>query len=305
MISLNLKQALYIKTISETGTLTSAARALYISQPSLSQTLKQIEAEAGVALFNRSTTPFRLTYAGDRYLKAAEAMLEIDAGLKAEMENIRHEASGRLRLGISVTRAMQVLPEVLPVFMEKYPQVSIELTEASWEKMDELLYSGKIDLALAAMESSGMHVTYELIERESIGILAGKGSAIAERIPSGVPIRLDEVYGEHFVELEEGHSSRVIQDRLFAQQGLNPKIILKTDSLEVGRRVALKTRSCMLLPDVYADDYVRQCGGSFYPLMDYENHRHFYACYRNGDVLPKYTRDFIRITASVLAASQY
>ena len=105
---MNMKQALYFKTIAQYGTITAAAKQLYISQPSLSQTLRQIEDEVGTPLFDRSTSPFHLTYAGERYLKAVEAMLEIDARLKAEIESIRHEDGGRLRLGISVTRAMQI-----------------------------------------------------------------------------------------------------------------------------------------------------------------------------------------------------
>ena len=113
---MNMKQALYFKTIAKYGTSTAAAKQLYISQPSLSQTLRQIEDEVGTPLFDRSTSPFHLTYAGERYLKAVEAMLEIDARLKAEIESIRHENGGRLRLGISVTRAMQVLPDVIPIF---------------------------------------------------------------------------------------------------------------------------------------------------------------------------------------------
>ena len=104
---MNMKQALYFKTIAQYGTITAAAKQLYISQPSLSQTLRQIEEEVGTPLFDRSTSPFHLTYAGERYLKAVEAMLEIDARLKAEIESIRHEDGGRLRLGISVTRASQ------------------------------------------------------------------------------------------------------------------------------------------------------------------------------------------------------
>ena len=57
----------------------------------------------------------------------------------------------------------------------------------------------------------------------------------------------------------------------------------------------------MLLPIIYVDDYVRQQQGEFFPLADYENHRHFYACYRKDEFIPRYTRDFIQITTSVLA----
>ena len=298
---MNLKQARYFKTIARYGTITAAARYLYISQPSLSQTLRQIEDEAGVPLFDRSTSPFRLTYAGEKYLKAAETMLEVDERLSAEMENIRHENGGRLRLGISVTRAMQVLPDVLPIFIREYPHVTVDLTESASANLEELLQKGKIDLALAATEPAEEdNIAYELIEKETIGILAGKDSVIARHVPSGTPVSLKDVEKERFVRLDTSHSSRIIQDRLFRKHNFQPDILLESGMLEVGRRVALKSGACMLLPDVYADSFVFQSGGAFYPLADYENRRHFYACYRRGEMVKPYTRAFIMITTAIL-----
>ena len=297
---MNMKQALYFKTIAQYGTITAAAKQLYISQPSLSQTLRQIEDEVGTPLFDRSTSPFHLTYAGERYLKAVEAMLDIETRLKEEIESIRRDDGGRLRLGISVTRAMQVLPDVIPIFTKAYPNVTIELTEAASASLEGLLQKGQIDLALAALEANEANIAYELIEKESIGILAGKDSQLAQLVPSGTPINLEMVEKEVFVSLDTSHSSRIIQDRLFRRYNIRPKILLETSSLEVARRVALKSGACMVLPDVYADEFVFKSGGAFYPLKDYENHRHFYACYRNDENTKKYIRDFVSITTSVL-----
>ena len=297
---MNMKQALYFKTIAQYGTITAAAKQLYISQPSLSQTLRQIEDEVGTPLFDRSTSPFHLTYAGERYLKAVEAMLDIETRLKEEIESIRRDDGGRLRLGISVTRAMQVLPDVIPIFTKAYPNVTIELTEAASASLEGLLQKGQIDLALAALEANEANIAYELIEKESIGILAGKDSQLAQLVPSGTPISLEMVEKEAFVSLDTSHSSRIIQDRLFRRYNIRPMILLETSSLEVARRVALKSGACMVLPDVYADEFVFNSGGAFYPLKDYENHRHFYACYRNDENTKKYIREFVSITTSVL-----
>ena len=297
---MNMKQALYFKTIAQYGTITAAAKQLYISQPSLSQTLRQIDDEVGTPLFDRSTSPLHLTYAGERYLKAVEAMLDIETRLKEEIESIRRDDGGRLRLGISVTRAMQVLPDVIPIFTKAYPNVTIELTEAASASLEGLLQKGQIDLALAALEANEANIAYELIEKESIGILAGKDSQLAQLVPSGTPISLEMVEKEAFVSLDTSHSSRIIQDRLFRRYNIRPKILLETSSLEVARRVALKSGACMVLPDVYADEFVFNSGGAFYPLKDYENHRHFYACYRNDENTKKYIRDFVSITTSVL-----
>ena len=206
-------------------------------------------------------------------------------------------------MGISVTRAMQVLPDVIPIFSKEYPNVTLELTETASANLEGLLQKGEVDLALAATEPSEVNITYELIEKESIGILAGPDSRIVSRIPTGTPITLKDVERESFVSLDTSHSSRIVQDRLFRRYSFHPRILLETSSLEVGRRVALKSGACMILPDVYADSFVFAAGGGFYPLADYDNHRHFYACYRNGENVKKYVRDFIAIASAVLARS--
>lgn len=300
---MNLKQAFYIKTIAQSGSLTTAAKQLYVSQPSLSQMLRQIEEEIGLPLFDRSVSPFRITYAGEKFLEAADIMLAANARLEKQLREIKHDHSGKLRVGISVSRAIQVLPLVIPIFSQQYPYVELELTEGGSAILDEKLRKGEIDINLAAIESTGSGITYELIEKEITGILAGKESRLAKSRPSGTPIYLKDACEDRFVSMTQGHSVRVVQDKLFRRYDFKPKILLETNSMEVGKRVALSSGACMLLSNIYVDDYVRQMGGAFYPLADYENHRHFYACYRKEAFLPSYTRDFIHITTRVLERS--
>lgn len=298
---MNLKQAQYVKTIAECGSITAAAKKLFVSQPSLSQMLRQLEQETGLPIFDRSTSPMRLTYAGEKYLHAAERILAANAELDSQLREIRHEHAGRLRLGISVTRAMQVMPLVMPIFQQQYPNVSLQMTESGSANLEEMLRGGSIDLAFAALESTSPSLAYELLEQETIGVLAGRDAAVTRQNPNGTALSLEAFRRESFVSLTKGHSSRITQDKLFRKYGLSPNILLETDALEVGRRVALEAGACMLLPSIYIDGYCYQRKGCFYPLADYENHRHFYACYRKDEFVPQYARDFIQITASALA----
>ena len=297
---MNLKQAQYMTAIAQAGSLTAAAKNLFVSQPYLSQVLKQVEEENGVTLFDRSVSPFRITYAGELYLAAAEKIIAVNLQLENQLSEVKHESKGRIRLGISVSRAVQVMPLVLPQFTGKYPNVTLELTESGSVKLGELLRSGSIDLALAASESTNPELAYELIERETIGLLAGRTSYLAQNFESGTPISLQDAARDKFVFLTQGHSARVIQNQLFQKENFHPRLMLETNSLEVGRRVALGSGACMLLPNIYVDGYVRQMSGAFFPLQDYRNNRHFYACYRKGYYLPQYMRDFIQITTDML-----
>ena len=296
---MNLKQALYIQTIAREGNITAAAKKLYVSQPSLSQMVRQVESEYGVTLFDRTVSPLRLTYAGEKYLQAAKTMLTVNERLENELREIRQENSGLLRLGISVQRAIQILPVALPWFTMQYPKVSIDLREEGSARLEQLLEDGEIDLALAAIESVSPSLSYTLIEKEVVGVLAGKGAAIAQQLPPGTPISLSMIREDAFVSLKPGHSVRVVQDALFRESGMKPQILLETDSLEVAKRVALQAGACMLCSDIFVDDYARR-GGVFYPLMDYENKRHLYACWRKGEKLPRYAEGFIQIVGRIL-----
>lgn len=297
---MNLKQALYLKTIAECGSVTAAAKQLGVSQPSLSQMLRHVEDGAGLPLFDRSTSSFRLTYAGERYLQAARTILAANEELENQLREIRCEDSGRLRLGISPARGLQVLPLVIPAFSKEYPNVVVELTECGSELLDSMMQQGKLDLALAAVESTGADMTYELLGRETIGILAGRDSKLARKLPSGTPVTVVDARDDQFVRLRKGHSSRVVQELLFRQAGIEPKILLETDSLEMGKQVTLEAGACMILPNIYVDEYVALRQGEFFPLAGYEHHRHFYAVYRKDAFVPKYMRDFIRIVIETL-----
>ena len=287
---MNLKQALYIKTIADAGSITAAARRLYVSQPSLSQMLKLVEEELGVALFDRSRSPFRPTYAGERYLHAATVMLNTSRMLEGELQEIRGGSRGRLRLGISMQRSAHLLPRVLPRFSREYPHVSIELMEAGSARLERMAQDGDVDIALASTSPHTIGLEYRLIQRETIGILAGRDSALAQTLPSGTPITLAAVKDGPFISLKTGHNIRVIQDALFQDEGLRPEIYLETDSMETARQVTLTSAGYMLCSDILAP-----AGSCFYPLQEYETHRHFYACYQQDQILPRYAQDFLRV----------
>lgn len=297
---MNIKQALYITTIARTKSISKAAKILYVSQPSLSQILKQAEDEIGLKLFDRSRSPIVPTYAGERYLRAAEQLLNMEAQLQKELSEIKQEESGKLRVGISVSRATQLLPNILPKFRKKYPHVEFELTEAGSATLNEKLKTGDIDLSLATTVYNESQLTYELLEIETMCVIAGKGAPITEKIPSGKQISVKDLKGNVFVNLNKGHSARNLQDELFAAANFHPEVLLEADSLDLARLMTLKAGACMMIPTMYTKDIVEAMGGSFYPLAKSHRERNFYACYRAGDYMPRYTRDFIDMAAEEL-----
>ena len=107
----------YLLTVAQTRNITRAAEMLHISQPALTKAIRRQEKDLGVTLFDRSTTPLKLTYAGERFLESARKLLDIGTAMREEMKNIALGAKERVRLGITVERGTAWLPLILPQFV--------------------------------------------------------------------------------------------------------------------------------------------------------------------------------------------
>lgn len=291
---MNIKHAQYMLTVLQEGSITNAARKLYISQPSLSQMIKLVENNLGTPIFNRSTDPITLTYAGEKYIEAARQILTINNNLQKEIDEINHEDHGVIRLGIPVQRAMQVLPYILPKFKEKYPFVKVEVHEHGSATTESLVLEGGVDFACLTTYPKHEELEYILVETEDLVLLTSKNSEIARRIPNGTPIDITEAKDETFVNIKPGHSVRTTQDRLFIQKDIQPKVLLETMSIEVGKRTAIACDAVMICPQNYigmSPHLVPEC--VTYPILGIENKRHFYICHRKDRYLTKYMKDFI------------
>lgn len=298
---LNIKHAQYILAVHRVGSITEAAKQLYISQPSLSQTIKQAEEQLGTPIFNRDTVPLTLTYAGQMYVKAAREVMSIDTNLLNEIEEIKKESHGRMRLGFSVQRGMQLLPLVIPEFTKKYPYVRIELHEHGSDILEQMLMEGVCDLALITTTPKRKELNYELLENEEIVLMAAKSTDIAKRLPNGTLIDISEAENESFVLLRHGHSIRAVQEHLFQREGFKPKVLLESDSLELAKRVAASAQAVMMCPYVYiaqSPDVLAKV--HCYPIKNMEYERHLYLCYRKELYFTRFMEDFLQIVRSKL-----
>ena len=103
------------------GSFSAAARHLFVSQPSLSQCIKKIEAELGTKLFDRSQTPLKLTAAGEIYLKNAKIIQHLKCEMVKQTTDLQHLKAGVLTIGSSRTRSSCFLKRPLVEFHRKYP----------------------------------------------------------------------------------------------------------------------------------------------------------------------------------------
>lgn len=293
---MNEKHMQYVLTVLKEGSFTNAAKKLYVSQPSLSQIIKTAESNLGAPIFDRSTDPITLTPAGQLYVEAARQVTTISTNLRKQIEELSKEEFGTIRLGISVQRGMELLPELYPRFKKRFPHVGLELHEQGSATMEKSVLEGEVGIALLTTFPRHEELVYDLIQEEKLVLIVNRECELAKRIAPGTPIDILEARDETFISSQSGHSVRTIQDSLFITRDMKPKIDLVTISIEVGKHVVAASPVVMACPDSYVETDNSPDSAYFsYPILGVENPRHFYACYRKDMYLTKYMKGFLEI----------
>lgn len=136
----------YLVSVAEQKSFSKAAEKCFVSQPALTRSIKGIEDELGIKLFDRSKSPVRLTYAGERYLAGAQEILKLKSKLDQEMADIILHKKDRLTLGIPHTRGANWVPRIFPAFYQEYPNIDIQLVEGTSVELEKKLDAEEIDL---------------------------------------------------------------------------------------------------------------------------------------------------------------
>ena len=140
----------YFLAAAEELNFTRAAKRLYISQQSLSSHISNLEKEFGVALFNR-TAPLTLTYAGQVLKRRARQLLLLREETYHEISDIKDFTKGQLTIGMSHTRGRKILPQILPVYQERFPGIDLHLKEGNSSELDADLLHGDVDLVIGLL----------------------------------------------------------------------------------------------------------------------------------------------------------
>lgn len=293
---MNSRQLHYITKVAQTGSISKAAEELRISQPSLSQMIKSIEKSIGTPIFNREKYPATLTYAGEKYLEAATKILSIESKLADDLNEILSENKGRIRLGISMHRAIAFLPEILKKFKQEYPYVEVDIHEVGSAGLENQAYLQHVDLAFVTSGQANPDLIYLPILIEKIYLIAGQNTRIASRIPSGEKIKIREARKEEFIVLKPGHAIRSIQDQLFSEYKLFPDVFCETDSIELAKKMALYCDKVALYPEIVTTSLDLMYEGSYYEIERPRNYKTFCLCYHKNIQIKKYMQHFIDIS---------
>ncbi|MBQ9299682.1 MAG: LysR family transcriptional regulator [Clostridia bacterium] len=298
---INLKHIPAIMAIVREGSVTAASKKLYVSQPALSQTIRQVENDLGAPIFNRDLRHIELTPAGELYMEAAQKIQMIDHNLRAQIADSKDRIYGRFSLGISNQRGLQLLPQVIPEFIRMYPYVKINLAEEGSGRLERMVTEGQCDIAFVTTTSKRNRLHYVLIENERLVLVAARTTNLAKRFADGTVLDIEQAQNEAFVSMSQGHSVRIIQDRLFQENGIQPHILLETHNMEAAKSITARSNAVFLVPNVYVrDSMADRARVHIYPISNTDYERHFYFCYRQGMYLTRYEKDLVRIVCDKL-----
>lgn len=200
-----LQQLHYLVALAETEHFGRAAAATHVSQPGLSSQIKALEDRLGVVLVERTRRGAKLTPAGLGVVARARTVLrDIDELVHMARQGTSGLA-GPLEVGVIPTMAPYLLPKVVPVVANRYPEALVSLREARTEDLLRLLRDGVLDLALLALPVDGDDLDVAPLAEDPFLLAVAETHPLARRRG---PASIDDLRQEPVILLEDGHCLR-------------------------------------------------------------------------------------------------
>jgi molybdate transport repressor ModE-like protein len=214
------------------GSISAAADACRMGQPSATKHLKTLEAAVGEPLIQRNGRASALTEAGEIVAAHAQRVLDTLDGMQEQLRALRDAEGGTLTLAASTTPGSYVLPSILECFAERHPRVDVDVVIGSSRWVAERVARREVSLGLAGEVEWPAGVLAEpFLDDEVVGIVA----------PGRLPLQdghvaADRLAAETLLVREPGSSTRAVADRFLTRAGYRPAKRWELDSNEAIKR---------------------------------------------------------------------
>ena len=214
------------------GSISAAADACRMGQPSATKHLQTLEAAVGDKLVERHGRASRLTEAGEVVAAHAQRVLDTLEGMQEELRALRDAERGTLALAASTTPGSYVLPSILQCFADRHPRVDVDVVIGSSAWVAERVGRREVQLGIAGELDLPDGITAEsFLDDEIVGIAApGQLELRSGRVP------LSELADRTLLVREPGSSTRAVSERSFARSGYRPAKRWELDSNEAIKR---------------------------------------------------------------------
>ncbi|MEO6859698.1 MAG: LysR family transcriptional regulator [Solirubrobacteraceae bacterium] len=248
---MELRQLRYLVALAEEGNFTRAAANEHVAQPALSQQIRRLEDELGLALVERTTRRVALTEAGELLVVRFRRILTELAAAESDLQALRGMHTGHVSIGAMHTMGPVDLSLALALFRERHPNVSFTVREQSSEEMAEMLRVDEIDLAFLSVtervESRGLGL-HQLVSEELVVLLPP-----AHRLAKRTQLRMAELAGEPFISFRAGARLRELLVAAGREAGFEPLVTLESNESQRVRRLVSRGLGVAILPRSDAD----------------------------------------------------
>ena len=246
LAEMELRHLRYFVAVAEEENVSRAALKLHVSQPGLSRQVHDLEDEIGFQLFERSPKSVKLTEAGKVFLTEARAVLQHADDAVKKARATAGGTSGEINVGYAPSLTIQILPQALRTFQEKFPNVRVALHDLSTEEMLSQIGENKLQVALTVRPSAKLlrGLKFEELARYAMCVAVAPKHPLAK----SKPVSLEQISRESLLaysrkDYPEYHA---MLEKLFAPVGRKPRIIGEHDgvssivaAVEAGRGFAL------------------------------------------------------------------
>ncbi len=309
------KYADYIYKIYEEQSFTQAAKKLFISQPSLSATIKKAEDELGFKVFSRGNGPIMLTDAGRVYIAAVEEMLRIERNVRNNVNNIYSLEVGDVSVSGAAFISSYILPEIIMEFSKKYPKINVLILESNSMNLQEKLFSEEIEI-LIDYDFNGdnfeffpllnEHVLLAVPKQHSINSVWKSAALTAKDIigkkhlkKETEGINLQELRNERFIQLKKGNNMEKCGVRICEEYGFKPKSLIDVDQLITAYNMAGSGMGV-----TFTTDTVVRCASHYDNLVFYKLNspyakRTLYIAYKKKGYISPAVSEFVSTATEI------
>lgn len=243
---MELRHIRYLLAVADHGNFTRAAESLHISQPTLSQQIKQLERTLRVQLLDRSGRTVRLTDTGQVYAEHARRALRDLAAAERAIHDVQDLTRGHLRVAMTPTFTAYLIGPVMHRFHAAHPEVTVTVVETAQDRIEEALLGDHIDLGIAFAGAHTAGIESAPLFVEDLSVVIGAGHPLAGRTRH---LPLPELANYPLALLSRDFATRAHIDRYLAENDVVPRIAVEANSIsalvEFVRGGALAT----VLPD--------------------------------------------------------
>jgi LysR family transcriptional regulator, cyn operon transcriptional activator len=251
-----LRHIRYFLAVAEHRNFTRAAEALHVSQPTLSQQIRQLEDTLGVPLLDRSGRIIQLTDAGVAYARYAQrALQDLEAGKRA-IHDVQELTRGTLRLAMTPTFTAYLIGPLLEKYNRRYPDITLNILEMPQERMETLLSEDALDVGIAFEDTHAPDIETQVLFVEALAVMVGKSHPYAKKRTA---LTLREFESEALVLLNEEFATRHYIDRYCREHGVAPRIAVEVNSIGAVIELVRRSKLATLLPAAIARERSDLC----------------------------------------------